>query len=149
MQSRRRRFVLICYLLTCKRTGGTYIGVTGQTLKRRVQQHVRDGRFPHGCTVEVLAKRHTRVEINAVERRLVDQRKPTMNRVKGGTSVSGYTWRTDRAERPSRYAEKSHCPRGHELTSDVRVGINGCRICARNSNRAWMKQKYGIGRGAD
>lgn len=144
--------MLICYLLTCCETGDTYIGVTGQGLGRRIKQHVREGKMPGEFTARVLAQRKTRPEINAVERKLIAALSPTLNRIKGGTSTSGYAARRGVERQPVARVAATHCIRGHEFTSD-NTGWSGgtryCRTCGRNRNRAWMKHKYGIGRGAD
>jgi len=135
-------------------SGDTYVGVTGQALSRRLDQHRKDVRFLAGFTAEVLGTAKDRDKANNIEAKEIKQRKPTLNKRKGGNSIGGYRSPRGNIKAASgtihgSYSNRTHCNRGHELTSEIRAPNGSCRICARSSNRAWMLRKYGIGRGAD
>lgn len=107
-----------CYLLRCRLFGDTYVGVTGQPIRRRELQHYRSDRFPDGFTLEVLGEAESREEINRVERRMIAALRPTLNRIRGGLSVGGYKVTRKR---------EAFCHKGHWM--EDRYGKSICRTC--------------------
>lgn len=127
-----------CYQLKCRLFGDTYIGVTGQPITRRSKQHYRSDKFPDGFDLEVLAVSDSRSEINRIERDFIVERKPTLNRSRGGNSVGGYY---------SRREKQTVCKFGHPLTEDnVRIQKSGHRRCltcyrAKEANYEYKKSR--------
>lgn len=110
-------------------SGDTYIGVTGQSLRRRVSQHIREGRIGEEFEVIVLGSASSRTEI------------------KGGTSIDGYRHgesirrktplqprKPKKPKRPKR--PEVYCRKGHELTSASR-----CERCRREYLAAYYENK--------
>lgn len=135
-----------CYMLRLS-SGDAYIGVTGQSLRRRVSQHIREGRIGDEFEVIVLGFGSSRAEINLLEKAMIAIHRPILNRIKGGTSIDGYKHgesirrktplqprKPKKPKRPKR--PEVYCRRGHELTSG-----STCRRCRKEYQAAYYENK--------
>lgn len=124
-----------CYMIRLT-SGSTYIGVTGQGLRRRISRHKREGRFGSEFEVVVLGWASNRVAINLLEKAMIAIYRPDLNRIKGGTSIDGYRHgQSARRKVPLLKRKRSanrrvkgrdiYCRQGHELTS------GRCKKCAK------------------
>lgn len=122
----------ICYLLK-PASGGSYIGVTGISLRKRVMVHLRE-RFQGEIEIEILATRSTREEINEIETVLIAELQPTLNRIKGGTSHPA-----------KRRDPDAFCRQGHWRESSYRKpnGTLVCRKCRQDQKRKRRIAKRG------
>lgn len=135
-----------CYMLRLL-SGDTYIGVTGQSLGRRVSQHIREQRISGEFEVIVLGFARSRVELNLLEKAMIAIHRPNLNRIKGGTSIDGYRHgESPRRKEPLRPRKRKkpkpprgkhvYCRKGHELTSEGK-----CPKCRKAYLAAYYEKK--------
>ena len=111
----------VCYLLTCRKSGDAYVGVTGRRLSIRLNGHKHSGRFPFGFDHLLLAQSESEDEIREIEKDFIARLRPRLNRTPGGEALSR-----------SRELKDLFCPKGHWWDEVFRrKASNGKRKCAK------------------
>lgn len=126
----------VCYMLTCKSSGDTYIGVTGRNIKIRMYGHKASGRFPNGFDVARLHETESREEVLEYEKLAIARLRPRLNKTKGGEMPPPIS------QAPS----DPFCPKGHWWDTNFRRSPSGgrkrCLMCFEDykerMRRAWI-----------